>query len=74
MVVAAVDGGIDEGAVVVLVGITVVVVLASVVVVSSVEVVAEGNGSEVKNSGCTIAHPVLSIFHASIKQVPPPFS
>ena len=52
----------------------VVVVDCSVVVVSSVEVVADGKGSLVKNSGCTIAHPVLSMFHASMKQVPPPFS
>ena len=46
----------------------------SVVVVSSVEVDAGVKGSEVKNSGATIAQPVSSMFHASMKQVPPPFS
>ena len=46
MVVTKIDGGIDEGSVVVLAGIAVVVVLGSVVVVE-----AAGNGSEVKNSG-----------------------
>ena len=60
---------VDEGAVVVLGGISVVVVFSSVVVVEGV-----GNGSEVKNSGCTISQPAPSIFHANMKHVPPPFS
>ena len=36
--------------------------------------VVSGVGSDVNASGGTIAQPVSSIFHASMKQVPPPVS
>jgi hypothetical protein len=51
------------------------VVVDTVVVVSSVVVVVVvSTGILVKDSGGTIDHPLLSIFHASMKHVPPPFS
>ena len=63
-------------AVVVVAGRVVVVGGIVVVVVVVVEVVVVGSaiGSLVNASSGTIAQPALSIFHASMKQVPPPFS